>query len=113
MEHHKYINSNKVGWHWTNLFLINDNVKSTADLWITDILPTLVFCLITGQWWIAIFMYAWTAFIQESIEHNSKFNLPILSSGKWHLMHHDNAKVNFGFLLPLWDIIFRTYTPIK
>lgn len=108
LHHHTYVLKNNVGWHWSNLFLFNDDWTSTIDLWVTEVIPTLLFSLITGQWWISVFYYVWAAFIQESIEHNSNVNMPILTSGKWHLMHHKN-KVNYGLFTPLWDIVFRTY----
>jgi len=112
--HHQTINKNiRTGihnkWHWNNLFLFNDNWPSTIDLWITEVIPTLIFSLVTGQWWISIFYYVWAAFIQEPIEHNPKVNLPILTSGQWHLVHHKNANKNFGLFFSLWDIIFGTY----
>ncbi len=111
MHHHIFILQNTTTWHWSNLFLFNDDWKSTLDLWITEVIPTLLFSLITGQWWISMFYYIWAAFIQELIEHNSNFNLPILTSGKWHLMHHQ-GKINYGLFTPLWDIIFKTYAHV-
>lgn len=108
LHHHAYVLSNNTGWHWSNLFLYNDDYKGTIDLWITEVIPTLIFSFVTGQWWISVFYYVWAAFIQESIEHNPNFDLPLLTSGKWHLMHH-REKVNYGLFFPLWDIIFKTY----
>jgi len=113
-DHHKYINTHNTSWKWNNLFLFNDTWKSTADLWCTEVIPTLIFSYITGYWWISILYYIWAALIQESIEHNSKFNIyPLLTSGRWHLIHHRDSKVNFGLFVPLWDILFRTYMPIR
>ena len=105
--HHRYILTHTTGWKWNNLFLFNDNWLSTADLWITEVIPTLIFSYITGQWWISAFYYIWAAFIQESIEHNKDFNIPLLTSGKWHLIHH-RSKFNYGLFFPIWDIIFGT-----
>lgn len=108
--HHKYINFHSTKWHWNNLFLFNDTWKSTADLWITEVIPTLLFSYITGAWWISVFYYLWAALLQETIEHNKKFNIyPLLTSGKWHLIHHRNPKFNFGLFLPVWDIVFNTH----
>jgi sterol desaturase/sphingolipid hydroxylase (fatty acid hydroxylase superfamily) len=119
-DHHKFISAGVKGnqkpndWHWSNLFLFNDNWNSTIDLWLTEVLPTLVYSLITGQWWISIFYYVWAAFIQERIEHNPSFNIyPFLTSGKWHLLHHYDAGKNYGLFFPIWDIIFGTYKSIK
>jgi sterol desaturase/sphingolipid hydroxylase (fatty acid hydroxylase superfamily) len=111
MEHHRYIINNKTCWHWSNLLLFNDNKNSTIDLWITEVIPTLLFSLITGQWWISVFYYIWAAFIQESVEHNPNVDLPLLSSGQWHLIHH-RSKYNYGLFIPIWDIIFNTYKRI-
>jgi len=109
-DHHRYINTNKqTTWHWNNLFLFNDTWTSTLDLWITEVIPTLIFSLITGAWWISVFYYFWAALVQEVIEHNPKFDLyPFLTSGKWHLVHHHNTSVNYGLFFPVWDILFGT-----
>ncbi len=108
LNHHRFILKHKTKWHWSNLFLFNDTWTSTLDLWISEVLPTLAFSLITGQWWISVLYYVWAAFIQETIEHNDQFDLPILTSGKWHLIHH-HSLTNYGLFTPVWDIIFGTY----
>lgn len=112
--HHAYINriiknGGTTTWHWSNLFLFNDNIPSTIDLWITEVIPTILFSAITGQWWLFLFYYIWAAFIQESIEHNPKINLTFLLSGHRHLNHHKNPKQNFGLFFPVWDRLFGTY----
>lgn len=108
LDHHRFILSNHTTWHWSNLFLFNDNWKSTTDLWITEVIPTLIFSYITGAYWISVFYYVWAAFIQESIEHNQNFNIPLLTSGKWHLIHH-RSSYNYGLFFPTWDLMFGTY----
>jgi sterol desaturase/sphingolipid hydroxylase (fatty acid hydroxylase superfamily) len=109
-DHHRYISKNQnVSWHWSNLFLINQTALSTIDLWITEVIPTILFSLITGQWWISVFYYLWAALLQETLEHNNNFDLPLLTSGKWHLLHHSDVHKNFSLFFPLWDIIFKTY----
>lgn len=111
LSHHLYVNNNEVKWHWNNLFLYNDNIKSTIDLWITEVVPTFIFSYIFGCWYIFVFYYLWAAFLQERIEHNKNFNLPILTSGRWHLIHHKSS-YNYGLFIPIWDIIFRTYRKV-
>jgi sterol desaturase/sphingolipid hydroxylase (fatty acid hydroxylase superfamily) len=111
MHHHRFILQHNTKWHWSNLFLFNDDWTSTIDLWLTEVIPTILFSLVTGQWWILLFYYVWAAFIQETIEHNDNFNIPILTSGKWHLIHH-HSTFNYGLFTPVWDIIFRTYTRV-
>lgn len=106
-DHHVYVNNHEVRWHWSNLFLFNDTWKSTADLWITEVIPTIILSFFFG-WWLMIAYYLWAAFIQESIEHNSRFDMYPLTSGKWHMMHHKDSSCNFGIMLPVWDIIFST-----
>lgn len=109
LHHHRFILlTNTSTWHWSNLLLFNDDWTSTIDLWITEVIPTLIFSIVTGQYWISVFYYVWAAFIQESIEHNDSVDLPILTSGKWHLIHH-HSSYNYGLFYPLWDIIFGTY----
>jgi sterol desaturase/sphingolipid hydroxylase (fatty acid hydroxylase superfamily) len=96
-------------WHWNNLFLFNDNWTSTLDLWLTEVIPTIIFSVITGQYWLCVFYYIWAAFFQESIEHNSNFNLKGFTSGQWHLIHHRQPNKNYGLFFPVWDILFGTY----
>lgn len=107
-DHHRFILQNNVGWHWSNLFLYNDTFLSTADLWITEVIPTILFSVVTGQWWIFVFYYLWAALVQERIEHNNSINIPLLTSGRWHLVHHKNSNKNFGLFFATWDILFRT-----
>jgi len=107
-DHHRVINLNEVKWNWNNLLLYNDTKYSTIDLWLTEVIPTFIFSAVTGQWWIIIFYYWWAALIQERIEHNKFFDMPVLTSGKWHLMHHGTGNYNFGLFISLWDRIFKT-----
>jgi sterol desaturase/sphingolipid hydroxylase (fatty acid hydroxylase superfamily) len=109
--HHHYISTHgATGWHWSNLFFYQDDYFSTYEIYITEVIPTFLFCLFTGEWWIFLFFYVWSAFIQENIEHNIKFDMyPFLTSGKWHMVHHNVGEYNFGIFTPIWDILFDTY----
>lgn len=113
-DHHRYIIAhNGSSWHWNNLFLFNETWASTVDLWLTEVIPTIIFSFVTGYWGILIFYYLWSALIQEKIEHNANFNMyPWITSGKWHLLHHRYADKNLGLFIPIWDILFKTYQPI-
>ena len=109
-DHHVYITKHgALGWKWNNIFLFNDTWCSTLDLYITEVIPTLLFSLITGQWWIFLFYYSWAALFQENLEHNKNVNIPFIASGKWHLIHHKHPNKNYGLFFPIWDIIFGTY----
>jgi sterol desaturase/sphingolipid hydroxylase (fatty acid hydroxylase superfamily) len=109
-DHHSYIIRHGMqGWQWNNLLLYNDTNTSTLDLYVTEVIPTIVFSWITGQWWIFAVYYVWAAFFQETFEHNKNVNVPIFTSGRWHLVHHRHANKNYGLFLPIWDIIFGTY----
>ena len=107
-DHHKYVIQNEVNWHWSTIFLYNDTWLSTLDLWITEVIPTIIMSFIFG-WWLFVAYYVWAAFVQERIEHNSNFDYYPFTGGKWHMVHHRNAKYNYGIFIPFWDIIFRTY----
>lgn len=107
--HHEYVNDGQPQWMWQNIFLWSDDWGSTADLWVTEVVPTILFCAITGQWWIFLLYWVWTGFIQEWIEHNPRFNIPFLSAGKFHLQHHKNYNVNYSLFFPVWDWILGTY----
>jgi sterol desaturase/sphingolipid hydroxylase (fatty acid hydroxylase superfamily) len=61
-------------------------------------------------WWLFVVYYIWAAFIQEAVEHNSNFSIyPILTSGKWHMVHHYHKNYNYGVFFPIWDILFGTW----
>lgn len=109
-DHHKFVNQQgyKSKWHWNNLLLFNDTWRSTVDLWITEVVPTLLFSLLTGAWWISVLYYTWAAMFQELLEHHPRLDLYILTAGTWHLVHHANPTYNFGLFIPLWDKIFKT-----
>lgn len=107
-DHHAHVNKHGTSWHWNNLLLFNDTWKSTIDLWLTEVIPTLVFCGIFSCWWIFVFYWAWAALIQETVEHNPNINIPMWSSGAWHLSHHKNSSKNFGLYFTIWDKLFRT-----
>lgn len=96
------------GWHWNNLFLYNDTRESTIDLWLTEVIPTAIFSLAVGHWWFFLLYYVWAAFFQETLEHKSNLNIPGLTAGEWHLLHHKYPTTNFSLFIPLWDIVFRT-----
>ena len=106
-DHHVYIVKHGMpGWHWNNLFLFNDTWISTLDLYITEVIPTLLFSLITGQWWISVLYYIWAASLQERLEHNKNIDIPLITTGKWHLIHHRQPNKNYGLFFAIWDIIF-------
>lgn len=108
--HHGYVNKypERIKWHWNNLFLYNDNWESTIDLWVTEVIPTIIFCIIFNSWWIFAIYYIWTALIQEHIEHNPNVNKYPFTSGKWHLIHHKDSRYNYALFFPLWDKVFGT-----
>ena len=113
-DHHAYIRIAKTTqWHWSNLVLFNDTWKSTADLWVTEVIPTVLFSYVTGHWWISVLYYLWAALLQETLEHNPHANFYPLTFGKWHLMHHKNSAKNFGLFIPVWDILFKTERKIS
>lgn len=109
-DHHRQVAQESTGWKWPALLLYIDTNKSTLDQWLTEVIPTLVFAWATGHWWIAIFYYVWAAAVQEIVEHNPRFSIyPWLTSGRWHLLHHRNPRVNYGVFVPVWDLLFGTY----
>jgi len=107
--HHKFVRENTITWHWTNIFLFNDDWGSTIDFWITEIIPTAIFVFVTEQWWLGIGFYLYAAFLQEWFEHNVKFDAyPFYTSGQWHVMHHTHYPCNYGIGTPFWDWVFNT-----
>ena len=114
MAHHGYAvyNNDKQHWRPNNLLLFNDNWPSTIDLWITEVIPTALFAYVTGIWWVAVFHYLWAAVFQENTEHNSNINIPVLTCGRWHMLHHYNPDRNFSLFFRPWDILFGTYLAV-
>ena len=112
--HHRTISTNRPPkWCFNNILMFQDNWISTVDVVIFELIPTVLFCLITGEWWILGLYYFWSAFIQESIEHNPNFNkYPWITSGQWHLIHH-KKECNFGLFTSIWDIVFCTNSNIN
>lgn len=107
--HHAQIRQNQTThWHWTNLLLFTDTVGVTVDMWVTEIIPTMVFASVTGHWWLCVLYYIWAAFFQEPFEHNLNNDFYPFTAGRWHLVHHKNLNYNYGLFLPIWDKIFRT-----
>lgn len=108
--HHRCVTQNiHIGkWHYNNLVLFNDTWTSTIDLWITEVIPTIIISYLLGAWWLCVFYYIWAAIFQESWEHNKNLNIYPVTSGQWHLVHHQHPKYNFGLFFPMWDIIFQT-----
>jgi sterol desaturase/sphingolipid hydroxylase (fatty acid hydroxylase superfamily) len=109
-DHHAQVTEQTItGLHWKNAFLWFDNWKSTVDQWLTEVIPTFILSAVTGHWWLFVAYYVWAAFIQEAIEHNPKVNFyPFLTSGKWHLIHHQDPNKNYGVFIPIWDLVFGT-----
>ena len=107
-DHHRYVLVSTPGWRWNNLLLFNDTWTSTIDLWITEVIPTIVFSYITGQWWICALYYVWAAFFQENLEHNKDVDFRFWTMGRWHLVHHNNSTKHFGLFIPVWDMMFKT-----
>lgn len=108
-EHHRLVAADsEPGPNWKNYFLYLDNWKVTLDNWIIEVIPTLIFSYLTGYWIFSIIHYIWTAFLQEHLEHDVKFDLYPFTSGKWHMNHHSRYNCNYGLFIPLWDKIFGT-----
>jgi sterol desaturase/sphingolipid hydroxylase (fatty acid hydroxylase superfamily) len=109
-DHHVYIiKHGSPTWHWNNLFLFNDTWLSTLEMYVLEVIPTLLFSWATGQWWIFIFYYVWAAGPQVTLEHHKNIDVPLLTTGKWHLIHHRRPNKNYGLFFPIWDILFGTY----
>jgi sterol desaturase/sphingolipid hydroxylase (fatty acid hydroxylase superfamily) len=76
-------------------------------MWTTEVIPTILFCIVFNASWIFVLYYIWAAFLQDTLEH-SNLNWYPLTMGKWHMVHHKDARKNFGLFLPIWDKIFKT-----
>ena len=106
-DHHRYIRQHSTKWSLNNLLLYNDTKNRTVDLWLTEVIPTIVFAIALDAWWVFCLYYIWAAFLQENIEH-SELNLYPFTSGKWHMVHHRVPAKNFGLFFTFWDKLFGT-----
>ena len=107
LAHHRYIKNNNSKWNYKNLVLYTDNRDSTIDMWLTEVIPTILICVVFNALWLWIFYYIWAALLQDTLEH-SDLDLYPLTTGKWHMVHHCDARRNFGLFLPTWDKVFGT-----
>lgn len=107
-KHHYFIKHNHTKWHWSNLLLFNDTWECTIDLWLTEIIPTLILAYIFNSPWLFVCYYVWASLFQERYEHNKDINVYPITSGQWHLTHHKTGRYNYGIFLPVWDKLFGT-----
>ncbi|MEJ0062639.1 MAG: sterol desaturase family protein [Alphaproteobacteria bacterium] len=102
-------------YDWREFIFWFGTWKQTLDVWITDTIPTiLAACIIGGAgWYILAFHYFYHVFLSGGLlEHNVKIKGPItriLACGQFHMQHHRKFDRNFGFVIGLWDYVFRTY----
>jgi sterol desaturase/sphingolipid hydroxylase (fatty acid hydroxylase superfamily) len=109
MAHHAQIRVNgTTHWHWTNLFLFTDTWAVTRDMWVTEIIPTIVFAIVFNSYWLLAVYYIWAAFLQEPLEHRQGLRIYPFTMGSWHLRHHKDVYCNYGLFLPIWDKLFGT-----
>lgn len=107
LAHHRYIKNGNSKWNYKNLVLYTDDHGSTIDMWLTEVIPTILFCVAFNALWLWIFYYIWAALLQDTLEHSNLDWYP-LTTGKWHMVHHRDARRNFGLFLPIWDKVFGT-----
>ena len=108
-EHHRYVMRNRDwGIKWQDLYLSRGANKVTLDLWFTEVIPTLLFCAVTGHWWIFGAYYFWSAFYEKATKYNRDVDVFLVTWGMWTLTHYRRNTLNFGGIFSLWDIIFKT-----
>ena len=108
-EHHRYVvRSKESGIALRHLLLVHKSKDYTIDLWITEVIPTIVFSLLTGQIWILIVYYVWAALFQTSTKYDSNFDVFPITWGSWTLLHYRHNSNNFGSVFSLWDRLFKT-----
>lgn len=114
-DHHKFVLRSKYGTEWrlNNLILYNDTIRNTLNLWITEVIPTLTFSYVTGQWWIFIFYYIWAAFFQQTLKYDKDEDIFLLTPGMWSMIHYRRTNLNFGLFISFWDIVFKTNRSIN
>jgi|Laugresbdmm110sd_1035091.scaffolds.fasta_scaffold132998_2 sterol desaturase/sphingolipid hydroxylase (fatty acid hydroxylase superfamily) len=108
-EHHRYVIRNKgSGIALRHLLLIHKSKDYTIDLWITEVVPTILFSLVTGQVWILIVYYIWAALFQTSVKYDVNFDIFPITWGAWTLLHYRHNSNNFGSIFTIWDRLFKT-----
>lgn len=107
--HHHQIYDGSFEFSPWNLIGFYNDWPSTADQWLTEIGPSILFVILMPQSWPILVIYLIDNIFAEGItDHNPRLSLPLLSMGRYHLRHHTNPKVNFDGFTQLWDWIFRT-----
>lgn len=108
-EHHRYVvRSKEYGIALKHLLLIHKSKDYTIDLWITEVIPTIVFSLLTGQIWILVVYYIWAALLQTTVKYDTNFDVFPITWGNWTLLHYRYNTKNFGSVFSLWDRLFKT-----
>ena len=108
--HHEVEYNGELEFSWWNLVGWFNDWRSTLDQWITEVIPTGVFILIFPDAWpIAIFYYIDGFVLAEGLtDHNPRIDVPGLSMGRYHLLHHKNPNVNYDLYFRIWDRLFGT-----
>ncbi len=94
-------------------------VLPPIGVWPLSLLVAGIWYFVFGSYWLPIFAGTCAGFIAYEWTHYYTHHFhPKAGIGRWlkryHMLHHyDSAHHRFGILVPLWDIVFGTYLPIK
>lgn len=116
-EHHRLYTQNRpTRFDWRELFLFFDNWQHTLDTWLTLTLPAIVVSFSIGGtagWLLFGLHYVHEVFFGgDRLDHNANITGTVtrfFAIGQTHLEHHRNPRVNYGFVLTMWDRVFGTY----
>jgi hypothetical protein len=93
-----------------------ENFKETLEILLGETLPAVLIYVIDPECGLPllVFHYAYEILATDSLlEHNPDIDqkeiVSTLAVGQFHLEHHRNPGVNFGFTITLWDHVFGTF----
>lgn len=96
------------------LFLNFGDIRLTLDIIVMLTIPLLCLTYFFPQQGVALLVYHYCAevfFSERMVDHNPNFkgvSTKFFAWGEYHLKHHKNPKVNYSFIITLWDKVFRT-----
>lgn len=97
-----------------------ENLQETIEIYLGETIPAIIVYLVDPPCGIPllIFHYVYEILATDSLlEHNPDITKEDIVStfavGQFHLEHHRNPLVNFGFTITLWDHIFGTFRTPK
>jgi sterol desaturase/sphingolipid hydroxylase (fatty acid hydroxylase superfamily) len=97
-----------------------ENLRETLEILLGETLPAMLIYYMDPECGLPllVFHYIYEIIATDALlEHNPDIDqeeiVSTLAVGQFHLEHHRNPGVNFGFTITLWDHVFGTFKKPK